>query len=710
MTLRSLPVAFTALSIAALTLSPSFATAESDTRADREEVVVTATRRATPTYEIAGSVSVVTSDDILEQADLEPNLGSILAATVPGLGPSTEAASNFGQDLRGRNYLVLIDGIPQSTPLRDGFRDLNTIDPSSIERIEVVRGGTAVYGFGATGGLVSIITTKPSAEAISGHSSIGFDVSTQHADDSLVFETAHRISGTRDAFDYVLSGSYRSRGGRFDANGERIPPNPLGSQGGFADTDQYDILGKFGYTLPGNEQRVELTVNHFDLEQDTDYVFGAAPFTTATDPTPSSLRTPAIRLEDAIASGVNVADPGTENTLVSLGYTHADLAGSDVKVQLYYGDQAVVFPKFPGFNQGEILSEKFGSRLTVGTPLEFSGYAFDVTWGFDYNHDETVQNELSTGATSNTVPNMTQNAYAGFAQIALPIGDFGIVRGGLRHEHISVDADSVAPNRFGNTVLGGTLEFDETLFNAGAVIYLTDEIDLYVSYSQGFSLADIGRVLSDAGPFGAGEVFAAEQFETQAETVDNYELGIRLDRGPLSGFVAVFYSDADNGATFDADLRLQKFSEEIWGVEGALDYRISDVVRVGGTFSWAEGERDSQANTVDLDNTRVSPEKLTAYVELSPMPILTSRLQVLSVGDRTVDTGASTGFASGNVDGYTLVDLTATVDIGPGSAGLAIRNLLNEDYFPAISQAFNIPSAYAKGPGRTVGMSYSVDW
>src|SRR5690606_215588 len=107
--------------------------------------------------------------------------------------------------LRGRDYLVLIDGIPQSTALRSSSRDLNTIDVDAIERIEVVRGGTAAYGFGAAGGLVHIITKNPSKKLLDGHSKAGMRFSTQHFDDSIRWETTHRVSGTRDNVDYLLS-------------------------------------------------------------------------------------------------------------------------------------------------------------------------------------------------------------------------------------------------------------------------------------------------------------------------------------------------------------------------------------------------------------------------------------------------------------------------------------------------------------------------
>jgi iron complex outermembrane receptor protein len=62
--------------------------------------------------------------------------------------------------LRGRQVLVLIDGIPQSTPLRNGARDLRVIDPSAIERVEVIKGASAIYGNGADGGIINYITKR----------------------------------------------------------------------------------------------------------------------------------------------------------------------------------------------------------------------------------------------------------------------------------------------------------------------------------------------------------------------------------------------------------------------------------------------------------------------------------------------------------------------------------------------------------------------
>ena len=41
---------------------------------------------------------------------------------------------------------------------RDTSRGLSSIDPESIQNIEVIRGSNAIYGSGAAGGIISITT------------------------------------------------------------------------------------------------------------------------------------------------------------------------------------------------------------------------------------------------------------------------------------------------------------------------------------------------------------------------------------------------------------------------------------------------------------------------------------------------------------------------------------------------------------------------
>lgn len=658
-----------------------------------EPVAVTATRTETPVSQITRSITVITQKEIREQSSLDRNLGDILAKTVPGLGPSTEALSNFGQTLRGRDYLVLIDGIPQSTPLRGSSRDLNTIDVSAIQRIEVVRGGTATYGFGAAGGLINIITKKPSKEPLAGYSQARVRLSTQHLDDSVGWETTQRVSGTQDNIDYLVSGNYTMRNGFFDAAGDRIPPDPLGNQGGIADTNAYNILGKFGFNFDNDNQRMELKVNHYNIEQDTNFTFGAGNPATST-------KTPAVR------GSFNAKDPGTENTIASVDYVNRNLLGSHANIKAYYGDLTQRFPKTPGFTQTEIRSEKFGARTTIDTPLALMNYNFSAIWGIDYLHDQTKQPGLD-GPT--IVPTMQMDAIAGFLELELPLSDIGLLRGGVRQEAISVDIDDVV-NRGGTLVDGDTLDLNPTLFNASAVFYLTDYMEVFGSFSQSFSVADIGRAIRDASP----SITSAGQLASEVQKVDNYEIGLRGAKGPLQASIAGFYSESDNGTTYTPDLGIVKQPERIWGIEGTLGYRFNSQWNAGGTASWAEGEidlDDDGSYDEDLPNTTIYPVKLTGHLEYAPLPWWNNRMQALYVGNRNPN---STQFGGADVDSYTIVDLISRFAVGPGHLTVSVENLLNKNYFPMVNQAGRTaptgPFTFAKGPGRTVAIGYALNW
>lgn len=157
MTRSTLPLLMAAFSSVSLT-----AWAEDDTSPgtlNMQPTVVSATRTEATIASIPGSVQVIDEQQIREQSGAGRRVSDILGQLVPGIAPSSGGMSNFGQTLRGRNVLVLIDGVSQNAT-RDNFRQLNSISPSSIERIEVVSGASSVYGAGASGGIINIITKR----------------------------------------------------------------------------------------------------------------------------------------------------------------------------------------------------------------------------------------------------------------------------------------------------------------------------------------------------------------------------------------------------------------------------------------------------------------------------------------------------------------------------------------------------------------------
>lgn len=130
-------------------------------------VVVTATRFPDIQRQFPIGVSVITEADIRNStASTVPELLRML----PGVQTRDLSGSpNLQVDLRGfgifgdQNTLVLLDGqrISENEQLTVNW---SAIPLDAIERIEVIRGGGAVlYGAGATGGTINIITKAPVA-------------------------------------------------------------------------------------------------------------------------------------------------------------------------------------------------------------------------------------------------------------------------------------------------------------------------------------------------------------------------------------------------------------------------------------------------------------------------------------------------------------------------------------------------------------------
>ncbi|MGP5646220.1 FepA family TonB-dependent siderophore receptor [Psychrobacter celer] len=149
-----------------------------------DTIVVKAAREE---LEQAAGLSVI-SEEAIEKASVSNDIAEIVRK-MPGVNLS--GSSTSGQrgnqrqiDLRGmgpNNTLILIDGRPvtsrnSSRPSRGGEQDTRGdsqwVPPSAIERIEVLRGPAAArYGSGSMGGVVNIITKRPTESefSISGH-------------------------------------------------------------------------------------------------------------------------------------------------------------------------------------------------------------------------------------------------------------------------------------------------------------------------------------------------------------------------------------------------------------------------------------------------------------------------------------------------------------------------------------------------------------
>ncbi len=131
-----------------------------------DEIVVSASKTEEAVETIPKHVTVISSEDIRESAGR--NIIDLLGReTGIHIRSSTGTDKHSVIDLRGMgdtaasNVIVMVDGLSINSPDMSG-PSISTVPLEQIERIEIVRGaGSVVYGSGAVGGVVNIITRKP---------------------------------------------------------------------------------------------------------------------------------------------------------------------------------------------------------------------------------------------------------------------------------------------------------------------------------------------------------------------------------------------------------------------------------------------------------------------------------------------------------------------------------------------------------------------
>ena len=128
------------------------------------EIIVTANRIATPTKEIATSVTVITKQE-LEQTNkttVIEALQEVLGISILQSGPVGSSASVMLRGANSEHTLVMIDGVEVNDPITPARTyDFSHLRVEGIECVEILRGPqSTLYGSDAMAGVINIITKK----------------------------------------------------------------------------------------------------------------------------------------------------------------------------------------------------------------------------------------------------------------------------------------------------------------------------------------------------------------------------------------------------------------------------------------------------------------------------------------------------------------------------------------------------------------------
>jgi len=727
------------------TSSNEVATEESKEKpvAQLEKIVVTATRTPKNIAEIAGTVQTIDHNQIAQQATAGRKVADVLAQLVPSLAPSSGTTSNYGQTMRGRNVLVMIDGVSQ-TGSRDVSRQLNSISPSMIERIEIISGATSIYGSGATGGIINIITKRAdTSKPLSFETKVGITSSDTFRGDGLAYEVGQTVSFDKDNINGFLGANFTSRGSQFDGDGNRISLSPW--QGSNMDSDTIDVNGRLNIELT-DTQSLSFGAQYYKDKQDTEY--GPDYSYLPTTATSNDLGNPSYKA----VKGLKLSNPlFTERYAVNSQYQNQNFFGQTLNIEAYYrNEKARFFPyglttkTVTSVKQSQSDIEVAGLRSTMQSDFNVADRDLKLTYGLDYDWetDEQYVDILATkypylvysptGVRQGYGPNTEIQNIGTFIQGDYAVNDQLNIQAGIRYQYIEAETDAYTPSRESTIVPAGSTHDDKPLFNVGAVYKIDDTQQVYANFSQGFSFPDVQRMLRDVS------TYTVSTSNLQPITVNSYELGWRLNQDDgLNLGLTGFYNSSDKTVQFsNRAAKVVDTDQRVYGAEATVSYPFMENYKVGGTLGYTRGQYKDAANEWhELNSFAVSPVKGTLFAEWDNDEGYGVRVQMQAIkgtdkaynDDRNLAALANASQdaefkaavkadvnTAAKIKGYATMDVLAHIPAWKGRVDFGVYNVWGLQYETVFAQQAAVsngnPLLAIPTEGRTYGLSYTINY
>lgn len=483
-------------------------------------VVVSASRSAEPELDVPASVSVVEAKPV--QTALP---GSGLAqwlAQVPGL--VAQDRLSYAQDLqislRGfgarasfgvRGIQILMDGLPYTLP--DGQSQTDPLSLLLVDRVEVLRGPTAVMYGNAAGGAIQLFTADaPSQTVLEAGIRFGSDATR---------EEHVRTGGRVGAFDYLASLS------NFATDGFR--------DHGSARRDHF--YGKLRYRP--------------DASSSLTFILNAENQPFAEDPSSLNAGQLAEDPRQAVAR-VFQYDAGETHRHRQGGFVYArDLGDQDhLQASLWSATRRVIqFLPFSGdepLSSGAVVdldSASAGASLHWSRTIRDSVLAQRWITGFDFQRQhETRKGFVNADGMKGALARDERDASSrlgAFAQWRLGLARWHL-DAGIRHSRVAFDVDDRFVNAF-NPDDSGQLDYSRTTAFAGPSWRASSTSNLYLSFGKGFETPSFAELAYR--PDGQGGL----NFELKPSTSRHVEAGYKADFSSTTRLrLAAFSIESDN--------------------------------------------------------------------------------------------------------------------------------------------------------------------
>jgi len=675
----------------------------SDTPTQLPPIVINASRNDATLAEIPQSTTVITRHDIdsspaqtLDQ--LLRSVAGINLSSVPETDKDPTGQSLGMRGLGNVTVLVLLDGVPIMDPFY-GTVQWYKAPLANIDHVEIVRGGSVVWGNMAVAGVINIVTKKPKDNSGTVSTSYGSFGSTD-----LSLSKNFKVN---DVLSLNLSVD------QLDSHGYQLTPSsylwrypdkgPIWTRDSNAELTAYlhpssDLQGylRFGY----HENNEEISYLYGDNKQTSpDF---AASFTKTLDQQ-SSLTTN-VWAQEVTFNKYNGATCYWKSTggCLSLSSSQSSLpAGqaSDAIDQYYtqYGDQ--------GYHE---------SGFSTVYSRDISTIWRDIQVGLDYRRLSAADNEsiyntptvygAPTGTLAASVIGTGTQSYSGlFIQTRIEPVKPLIITLAAREDRF---ASEIASTEGNNPQLGGGTSESHFDPSISARYFVGDDLSLRASVNQTFRGPGLNNSLRSYGS-ASSTPSIANPFLVPQDMFER-EIGADYNRGPLSLSATYFlYSirnailsttSAASGAPSAYQQQLCRDflagsssttcnfysnagDERSQGIELIGSYRVAPGLRLNGSFTVTNAVLTSTTTSTPLDTQIAGIPRLMGNfgVTWSPTGKLDLEGQAHFFGSMNYATSTATGTysqgSSTTFDVSARYHLNRTVDLT-----LAVDNLLNRTY------------------------------
>lgn len=640
--------------VAAQTVAAQVSRAEPE-RVTTGDTVVTATRFPQPRAESAVGVTVVTGEELIEAGvrSLPEALARMASFTVRDSTGSTDVQvdlRSFGST-GDQNTLVMVDGVRISENELTTAR-WSSIPLSAVDRVEILRSsGAVLYGGGATGGVVNVITRtleagERSAQLYGSYGS--YNTSDLRARAAVAGE---RLGFSANIGRYY-SDNYRDNNRVIDGTGQLalhlVGPGPRASLRVSG--------GEQNLRLPGPRTETELVTDRRGTSTPNDY---------------------AIRRDLRATLGAAV-DIGAGELRIDGGYRSHEV------------DALSAFGAFSSTlaTQSEVWSASPRLRLPFSIGALPNTLVAGVDWE-DWNYDSA----RSFGPVS-VVASQTNRAVYMQDSIDLPTGTLISIGGRLQEvEYASQDVLSTAPYASGTQTRRPKAYELAVRQRAGATWSLFGKI------GRSFRIATLDEVYSQFG----GPVFDSFVRFLEPQTSLDRELGVEYRAGASQGRASLYLLDLENEIRLDpvtfTNVNLPPTRRYGLEIEGAT--RPIPRLELAGNYTYAIAEfRSGTLGGVDVTGNEVplAPRnKLNARVSFDFTERTRGTLLASWVDQQLFDGDERNDFGQ-RMPAFTVVDLLLAHRRGGWLISAGVKNLFNEKYFTYAVRSQFVPGRYNAYP------------